>query len=180
MIQRINIRISGNLFELSKNIGSFRSLNDNSYKKIQKDYRDRILKAYDTQSSGGIRWKPNAPGYLKSKKRKRENGSYTYSSSRVPGIRTGRTRKEFLNNGISRKDNVINIGIDLDGSLEYTKYNLISKVTDSGRKLPIRDPLLNIMVRKKDELRRNVESLWTSFIRTEIAQFVRNPRRRRK
>ena len=169
-ISKVTISVRGNGFELSQNVASWRLFNKESYEAIKKDYRTRILKAFNERKSGGIRWAPNKPKYLRRK--------IARGYGRQPLIRTGQARRDFLNRGISRQGQNIRIGINHTSSYDHVRYNLLgtSKVI-SNRKLPLRDPLLNIITRRR-EVRREVERAWSSFLRTQFRKFLDNPRRR--
>jgi len=137
--------------------------------RIQEEFEDEMEDAYRKQRSGGRKWKALDDVYLKYGKQKgNPRGLATEVRNRYIGRRTHKTFGAFIQGkhpGAIRKrgSNFIKMGVKWRPPLRrYVIFQTSGQpnVGDLQRRVPIRDPLLNIVNKTGKTLRKKIKDSW--------------------
>ena len=177
-----------------------------AFKRIIEDYRAIMKETYFRQRTPGYRWPPNSLAYIRDDR---------YKGANPPGVRTGAVRRAHVT-GRGRgaveeiKDNALVAGT----SLKYTNFSAagprrprrdirVDTFTEvfnkaqrdpatgrrgvvTGRKIPVRDPLLALYTPATRNIRKKIRERWQGYIleavgdaiSEQVSVRVSRPRRR--
>ena len=182
-----HIDIEGQLSDLLKIDVAIEDSNamQNALERIADDFRAEMKKAYKKGGTPGYRWPPNAPGYLRYDKTKRGN---------PPGVRTGAVRRAFtLGKGSGAVESYEGSNLEIGTSIKYANFsaagprrprrgvvvNQLSQVYRrgrvQGRRVPVRDPLLQLYTINTRKIRKKLHTKWVNYIVLEILPIIEAP-----
>ena len=131
---------------------------------IEEDFQKSMRKVYRTHSSGGRKWAPNDPIYLKYHKQGGRDGNV--APGREPGERTFESKRVLAYGKNVRTKTSIDLGTNIPPHLLYSLYSKIK-----SKRIPVRDPFLEVFDENK-KLRPEPSKRWRKNIQANLIYFL--------
>ena len=152
---------------------------------IAEDFRFHMRRAYKRSGTPGYKWPANSPRYVANDKLKGGN---------PPGVRTGAVRRSFITG--KGRGSVEEYGSDnlrIGTSLKYANFSAAGPrrprrglVLDTqtqvfrggevrARRVPVRDPLLQVFTLRTRKLRKPIQKRWEGYLLEPIKELIENP-----
>ena len=187
MAIQFNIEFRGQIPDLAKidtNIQQSGILRP-ALQRIAEDFRVHMRKAYKRSGTPGYRWPANSPIYIANDR---------FKGGSPPGVRTGAVKRSFTTG--KGRGSVEEYGPDslrIGTSLKYANFSAagprrprrgvtvdtLSEVfrggQKRGRRIPVRDPLLQVFTIKTRKLRKPIQTKWEGFLLQPIIELIENP-----
>lgn len=152
---------------------------ERGYEKIVEDFHKEMKKVYKNVGTPGYKWPANNPSYIKYDKRKR---------GKPPGVRTGLVMRDYTAGPRPAKGNKIELGtkilyanfsavganrprvnVRVDPFIEVFRKKRGEAGGVRDRRVPVRDPLLQVFSPKIRKLRRRIANKWQGFMADAVA-----------
>ena len=152
---------------------------------IAHDFRFEMRKAYKRSGTPGYKWPANSARYLAHDRLKGGN---------PPGVRTGAVRRSFtIGKGRGSVEEYGPTNLRIGTSLKYANFSAAGPrrprrglVIDTqtqvfrggqvrGRRVPVRDPLLQVFTLRTRKLRKPIQTRWENYLLEPIKELIENP-----
>lgn len=152
---------------------------------IADDFRLYMRKAYKRSGTPGYRWPANDPRYI---------ANDPFKGGNPPGVRTGAVRRSFtVGKGRGSVEEYGPDSLRIGTSLKYANFSAagprrprrgVTVDTQTqvfrggqvrGRRIPVRDPLLQVFTIKTRKLRKPIKTKWEGYLLEPIKELIENP-----
>ena len=181
-----NMEVTGHFRDLLRvDVALDRGAVRTALEEVAEDFRFEMRKAYKRSGTPGYKWPENNLKYRRYDKRKGNN---------PPGVRTGAVRRNFTaGQGRGAVEEYSGNQLRVGTSLNYANFSaagprrprrgvtvdqfsqVFRRGEVRGRRIPVRDPLLQIYTHRTRKIRKPIQRRWESYVVEQLKGIIENP-----